>query len=262
MNFSEKLFKLRKEKGFSQEALAEQLNTSRQAISKWENDQGFPETEKLLMLGNIFNVSIDYLLKDSAEKVREDEEGYYVSTEMAEGYLMQERKISKFASLGITLVALSFLPYFILSQNTASYAFIIIALAAVGIVIYVAALSIEKSQYKILKKKPLLFDEKYLGELRIRYELIKKKYFISMVLSGICFILGVIPFLLENKNITAGILVPYYPFFIIMIAIGVYIFIRIMPILEAYKLFVDNDEHVSKLSFKLKRKARKKVDEF
>ena len=47
MTFGEKLFKLRKEKGLSQEALAEQIGTTRQAVSKWENNQGFPETEKL-----------------------------------------------------------------------------------------------------------------------------------------------------------------------------------------------------------------------
>ena len=64
MTFGEKLFHLRKEKGLSQEALAEQVGTTRQAISKWENDQGFPETEKLLQLSNIFEISIDYLLKD------------------------------------------------------------------------------------------------------------------------------------------------------------------------------------------------------
>ena len=63
MTFGEKLYKLRKEKGFSQEALAEKSNTSRQAISKQENAQGFPETEKLILIGNIFEVSIDYLLK-------------------------------------------------------------------------------------------------------------------------------------------------------------------------------------------------------
>lgn len=55
MAFSEKLVKLRKEKGLSQEALAEQLNTTRQAVSKWENGQGYPETEKLLMMGNILS---------------------------------------------------------------------------------------------------------------------------------------------------------------------------------------------------------------
>ncbi len=57
MTFGEKLFKLRKEKGFSQEALAEQIGTTRQAISKWENKQGFPETEKLLQLSNIFEIT-------------------------------------------------------------------------------------------------------------------------------------------------------------------------------------------------------------
>ena len=45
MNFGEKLFKLRKEKGLSQEALAQHLGTTRQAVSKWENNQGFPEIE-------------------------------------------------------------------------------------------------------------------------------------------------------------------------------------------------------------------------
>lgn len=63
MNLGEKIYKLRKEKGFSQEVLAEQIGTTRQAISKWENNQGFPETEKLLQLSNIFEVSIDFLLK-------------------------------------------------------------------------------------------------------------------------------------------------------------------------------------------------------
>ena len=53
MNLGEKIFKLRKEKGLSQEALAEQIGTTRQAVSKWENNQGFPETEKLLQLSNI-----------------------------------------------------------------------------------------------------------------------------------------------------------------------------------------------------------------
>lgn len=63
MTFGEKLFHLRKEKGLTQETLAEQIGTTRQAISKWENDQGYPETEKLLQLSNILEISIDFLLK-------------------------------------------------------------------------------------------------------------------------------------------------------------------------------------------------------
>ena len=64
---SEKLYKLRKNSGLSQEQLAEQLNVSRQAISKWESGTAVPESEKLITISNYFGVSVDYLLKDDEE---------------------------------------------------------------------------------------------------------------------------------------------------------------------------------------------------
>ncbi|MBO5238430.1 MAG: helix-turn-helix transcriptional regulator [Lachnospiraceae bacterium] len=64
---SEKLYQLRKNSGLSQEQLAEQLNVSRQAISKWESGTAVPESEKLINISNYFGVSVDYLLKDDAE---------------------------------------------------------------------------------------------------------------------------------------------------------------------------------------------------
>ena len=64
---SEKLYKLRKNSGLSQEQLAEQLNVSRQAISKWESGTAVPESEKLVAISNYFSVSVDYLLKDDEE---------------------------------------------------------------------------------------------------------------------------------------------------------------------------------------------------
>lgn len=77
---SEKLYKLRKSSGLSQEQLAEQLNVSRQAISKWESGSAIPESEKLIAISDYFDVSVDYLLKDGKEdgvKAKEDkmEEG-------------------------------------------------------------------------------------------------------------------------------------------------------------------------------------------
>lgn len=62
-----KLYKLRKNSGLSQEQLAEQLNVSRQAISKWESGTAVPESEKLITISNYFGVSVDYLLKDDEE---------------------------------------------------------------------------------------------------------------------------------------------------------------------------------------------------
>ena len=64
MKLSEKIIELRKANGMTQEELASICNVSRQSISKWEADIALPETEKLLILGKIFHVSMDILLKD------------------------------------------------------------------------------------------------------------------------------------------------------------------------------------------------------
>lgn len=66
MALPEKLYALRKKSGLSQEQLAEALNVSRQAISKWEGGSAMPESDKLLALSNYFGVSLDYLIKDGA----------------------------------------------------------------------------------------------------------------------------------------------------------------------------------------------------
>ena len=67
MNIAEKIKKKKKKKGISQEELANKLNTSRQAVSKWENNQSTPDLEKLVALSKYFNVTTDYLLTDSIE---------------------------------------------------------------------------------------------------------------------------------------------------------------------------------------------------
>ena len=64
MKLSEKIIELRKANGMTQEELASKCNVSRQSISKWEADIALPETEKLLILSEIFHVSTDVLLKD------------------------------------------------------------------------------------------------------------------------------------------------------------------------------------------------------
>lgn len=64
MKLSEKIVELRKANGMTQEELAAICNVSRQSISKWEADIALPETEKLLILGEVFHVSMDILLKD------------------------------------------------------------------------------------------------------------------------------------------------------------------------------------------------------
>ena len=64
MKLSEKIIALRKTNGMTQEELAALCQVSRQSVSKWEADIALPETEKLLILGNTFHVSLDVLLRD------------------------------------------------------------------------------------------------------------------------------------------------------------------------------------------------------
>lgn len=71
MTTGEKLALLRKEKNITQEELADVLGVSRQSISKWEQNRAFPETEKLIKLSEIYNCSIDYLLKNEDKVIEE-----------------------------------------------------------------------------------------------------------------------------------------------------------------------------------------------
>ena len=72
MTFADKLQKLRKAKRLSQEDLAERCGVTRQSVSKWETGLGYPETEKLLMLCDLLEVNLDYLLRDIKEKHNEE----------------------------------------------------------------------------------------------------------------------------------------------------------------------------------------------
>lgn len=66
MILSEKLYTLRKQSALSQEQLAELLDVSRQAVSKWETGQSVPDTDKLIALSDYYHISLDDLLKGDA----------------------------------------------------------------------------------------------------------------------------------------------------------------------------------------------------
>ena len=67
MKLSDKILSLRKQRGLSQEELAEKLNVSRQAVSRWEIGSTLPDASNVLQLSKLFGVSADYLLNDEYE---------------------------------------------------------------------------------------------------------------------------------------------------------------------------------------------------
>lgn len=73
MKFNEKLLKLRKEKGLSQEELGMEMQVSRQTVSKWEAGQSYPDFTRLVMLSDFLDMTLDELVKDiDVQEVREN----------------------------------------------------------------------------------------------------------------------------------------------------------------------------------------------
>ena len=84
----------------SQENLASQLNVSRQAISKWELDSSLPDTENIIQLGELFEVSIDYLLKDNMENIKE------------KNVLIVDKRPKNIFMFGVACIVISTLSFF------------------------------------------------------------------------------------------------------------------------------------------------------
>lgn len=72
MKFEEKLMMLRKSRGMSQEDLAEKLQVSRQAVSRWESGATWPDVPNLIQLSDLFGVTTDYLAREECEEKKEE----------------------------------------------------------------------------------------------------------------------------------------------------------------------------------------------
>ena len=157
MILADKIIRLRKKNGWSQEELADKINVSRQAVSKWESAQSIPDLEKILQLGALFGVTTDYLLKDEIEDEEfsnddsSDTTVKKISIEEANAYLEQRKRASWRIALAtflcilspialIVLTTLSGLPNPIITETTASAVGLIVLFAfilcAVPIYIY------------------------------------------------------------------------------------------------------------------------------
>lgn len=113
MKFNEKLLSLRKSKGLSQEELGMELQVSRQTISKWEAGQSYPDFERLVMLSDYFNLTLDELVKgvdvqDVREKNMTDERvtSIYLDIENGKAAFKKIMEIAGYIFLALAAVVL------------------------------------------------------------------------------------------------------------------------------------------------------------
>lgn len=193
MILADKLIQLRKKSGMSQEELAEKMNVSRQAVSKWEGAQSIPDLEKILQLSELYGVTTDFLLKDSVESeefIGKDtaENVRRVTLEEANEYMALRKAAAPRIALATFLCILAVIPLLILggattvdglgiSENFAGGVGMIIMLAiaaaAIGIFVYTGS---QSEKYKFLEKEPFETEYGVSGVVKERQKAFRSTY--------------------------------------------------------------------------------------
>lgn len=240
MTFGKKIQKLRNEAGISQEELSFQLQVSRQAISKWENDKGYPEIEKIIRMSNIFQVSLDFLLNDTGsrgELEQQTEAGFYVSYEMMSGYLLHEAIKYKKVAWAIALL-LGGIAFVFLFNLIGVVLYLITIIASITMLVSVLLVG---NRYPQIKQEYLFFDDTLKKELVSTYHNKKKKHHGFILGSILLFSISilVLPLLIELQS---GVKEEFIlAISMILCGVGVYVFVYFLSTLRSYQLLVKNE---------------------
>lgn len=283
MILADKIIQLRKKNGWSQEELAEQMDVSRQAVCKWEGAQSIPDINKLIQLSRLFNVSMDYLLKDEMEEVvyntaLSDEETAndvqstkrFVSMEEANAFLKAKEETSGKIAFGVALCILSFSPLCLLASAAENHLIPISEEMAGGIglilllVIVASAVAIfiqcgmKTSPYEYLEKEDIETQYGVTGMVKECRENFRDTYMKNLILGVIICILSAVPlfsmdFLSGNEFFEIVALCTMFG----MVAIGVALIVKIsIPWESMKKLLQEGDYSVAE---KERRRTRKSI---
>lgn len=273
MNLAEKIITLRKEMSWSQEDLANEINVSRQAVSKWEQNQSVPDMDKIIKMSELFKVSVDSLVKDDIEIIQERQSEKInlksLNLEDAQTYLtlvfIQSKKIAFSVMLFILspvvliiLTSLSELNSTKISENSASAIGLIILFSMISVAIAIIIITSSKiADYQYLDSELLRIDpevKKFVNEARSIY---KTEYTKKLVLGIVLCVLSVLPLfirLLFTHNNQSIYAVPMILFFV---SIGVYFLIESSIKKTAYEKLLQEGEFTKQN--KLKKPMRNKL---
>ena len=243
MTFGERIQALRKNAGLSQEELAERLDVSRQAISKWERGAGYPETEKLINMSRLFGVTVDYLLGGDGEcSGAAGERVPYLSGEDARRVIdsCMRRSARKGAGLAAVTAGLGFG-----TANGRAAEILFVLLVITGTLLLVSVFKWD-DPYRELKANPVTLGESLRAELEEEYAVLRPRWQ-GMSLAGLAMILlGIFLFPtlaperaheLDDIFMAAGLVIAGAGFFQCVYFSGA---------LKAYKFLIMNEEYCGK----------------
>lgn len=208
MILADKIIRLRKRNGWSQEELADQMQVSRQAVSKWESAQTVPDLDKLLKLSALFGVTTDYLLKDELEdeEFTQDCEVQVKKVTLAQAneYLSLRKRASVWIALGTFLCVIAAIPLMLLGAKAEVSAAITDAVAAgIGLPVLLAFVAIavalflrsgfQNTPYEFLEKEPYETEYGVVGMVKEAQKAYKSTYAKCNILAACLCVLSPVP---------------------------------------------------------------------
>lgn len=213
MKLSEKIVLLRKQKGWSQEELAAQMEVSRQSVSKWESGTSVPDIDKIILLSSIFGITTDYLLKEDDEFIHSEEslniqkavQKRRVTRQEAEEFLNIKKKSSPRMALAVWMCIVSPATMLVLLGFSVSHKFGITEIAAVTVglsvlfIIVTIAIAIfivngiAISKYEYMEKEIITIDKDLEAEMKEESEQFMPKFSAHIAIGVMCCIISVIP---------------------------------------------------------------------
>lgn len=224
MILADKIIQLRKKAGWSQEELAEQLQVSRQSVSKWEGAQSIPDLDRILQMSRLFGVTTDYLLKDEIEEqesvaAAEKTSLRRVTLEEASEYLSLRKKAAPriaFATLLCIISPVCLLILGALSEESAHLSenaaggigvIVLLSLVAAAVAIFLSCGS-KTGEYEFLEKE--VFETEYgvTGMVKERKAAWKVNYVRLNITGTVLCILGAAPLfayaIVEGSNLAGS----------------------------------------------------------
>lgn len=262
MILADKIIKLRKENGWSQEEMANKLNVSRQAVSKWEGGNAIPDLEKIINMSALFGVSTDYLLKDEIETEAPSEtdgSNYedmdrHVSVEEANGFMDLSAQLSRKMAIGVQLCVISpafliFMAAFTVSKahhvadNTAAGLglVVLLVLVAAGVSLLISA-GLKLKRYEYIQKDGLALEYGVGGIVKKRKNEFENSYHRGIVTGVALCIISVLPLFLAYIVNSDALSTACVSILLIFVSCGVHIFVRVGTIENSFKALLQEED--------------------
>ena len=255
MILADKIIELRKKAGMSQDELAEQMDVSRQSVSKWESAQSIPDLNKILKLSQIFGVSTDYLLKDDfeepaqevSETVTDSKPLRRVSMEEANRFLAVNERSAFKTALGVALCILSPVPATILSvlsdTLTATLGTVFLFLMVAGAVGLFISAGSDKKPFRYLIKESIDTAYGVEGMLKEKQAKFSPIHTRDIIIGVILCILSVIPPTLTGTIFSESdfYIVLGSCFLFLMVALGIFLIVRTSSTKKGFSKLLEED---------------------